>query len=256
MALNDILNEYEKPVTAWVDATKKQLATVVKLQKAVQEGNLRDIEKLRTAALAATNTLTSVALNCPPFDFDSPAYLSTEGEFLSDLKEAAEKAGVSLFERDGVIFAYPVLVRSEPDIPAVRIDKTLVFSLRPSVLASLLKRFQAKDPKSRPERFIETLFSAYELVRGNTYVDVPLTKIYDVLTLLPGSEKDYTVLDFTRDLYFLDISGVIQTKKGFILSLPASTSTREKKVKPLPFVDRQGREKLYATIKFTPSEEE
>jgi hypothetical protein len=85
-------------------------------------------------------------------------------------------------------------------------------------------------------------------------VDVPLTNVYAVLTLLPGSDKEYTLLDFTRDLYFLDISGVVETRKGFTLSFPASTTTREKRVKPLPFVDRQGREKLYATIKFTPAE--
>jgi hypothetical protein len=108
----------------------------------------------------------------------------------------------------------------------------------------------------RPERFIETLLTAYELVRAReqytAYVDVPLVLVYDVLTLLPGSEKDYTLLDFTRDLYFLDISGVTETKKGYMLSLPASTATRERRAKPLPFVDRQGREKLYAAIKFTP----
>ncbi len=260
MNLHDTLAEYEKPVTTWLDAAKKQVAAITKLQKAVQDGNLRDVEKLRSAALNAANTASEVAQNCEPLEFDTTAYLSEPEQFTSELMETAQKAGVSLFERDGTIFSYPVLVRAEPEIGAVRIDKTLFFSLRPSVLANLLKRFQAKDPKARPERFIETLLSAYELVRvRDGYppgVDVPLVSIYGVLTLLPGSEKEYTLLDFTRDLYFLDISDVQETKKGSVITFPASTSTREKRAKPLPFVDRQGREKLYATLKFTPPAED
>lgn len=256
MNLQDTLAEYEKPVTAWLDAAKKQVAAITKLQKAVQDGNLRDIEKLRTAAQTASTTAHEAGQNSEPLEFDTTTYLSEPEQFTSELMETAQKAGVSLLERDGTIFSYPVLVRAEPEMAAVRIDKTLVFSLRPSVLANLLKRFQAKDPKARPERFIETLFNAYEFVRAKEgyppNVDVPLVSVYGVLTLLPGSEKEYTLLDFTRDLYFLDISDVQETKKGFVLSLPASTATREKRAKPLPFVDRQGREKLYATIKFTP----
>jgi hypothetical protein len=253
MDLNESLSEYEKPVDLWLEAAKKQVAAVTRLQKAVQSGAVRDVEKLRQNALSASESVSAAAESCPALDFDAPTYLSS-GEFTAELAEAAERAGVSLFERDGVLFVYPVLVRPEPELSAVRIDKTLVFSLRPSTLAAQLKRLQARDPKARPERFLETLFSAYELVRGDAYLDVPLTRIYETLTLLPGSEKDYTLLDFTRDLYFLDISGVVTTKKGYAFSLPASTSTRDKKVKLLPFVDRQGREKLYATIQFAPGE--
>lgn len=252
MDLNGTLTEYERSVSFWSETVRKQLAAVAKLQKAVREGNLRDLERLHTAAQNATGNAADAAAHCPSPEFNATHYLSPDGGFVAELKNAAEKSSVSLFERDGVIFSYPVLVRPEPEIGAVRVDKKLIFTLRPSVLINLLKRLQASDTKARPERFIETLFSAYELLRGDSYVDVPLTNVYAVLTLLPGSDKEYTLLDFTRDLYFLDISGVVETRKGFALSFPASTTTREKRVKPLPFVDRQGREKLYATIKFMP----
>ena len=254
MSLEDAFFEQEKAASAWLDAAKKQVAAVSRLQKAVTEGNARDHEKLRASALGAAELASRAADGYPALEFDSGDYLTPGGGWISELQSAADRAGVSVFERDGVIFAYPVLVRAEPELGAVRIDKALLFSLRPSVVAGVLKKLQARDPKARPERFIETLFSAYELVRGDGYLDIPLTKIYETLTLLPGSEKEYTLLDFTRDLYFLDVSGVTRTKKNFALSLPASTSTREKKVKLLPFVDRQGREKLYATIQFTPGE--
>jgi hypothetical protein len=75
-----------------------------------------------------------------------------------------------------------------------------------------------------------------------------------VLTLLPGS--DYSLLDFTRDLYFLDISDVEKTRKGFRMSLPASTSSRERSARVLKFVTRDGYEKNYVAIKFTPGSED
>jgi len=122
------------------------------------------------------------------------------------------------------------------------------------MLAAQLKKLQSREPKSRPERFIEALFDAYELVRAkrgiDAYIDLPLVKLYEVLTLLPGAEKEYTLLDFTRDLYFLDLSEITLTKKGFHMFLTASTASRERSTKILKFVMRDGNEKDYVAIKF------
>src|SRR5207248_1322780 len=102
-----------------------------------------------------------------------------------------------------------------------------------------------------PARFIETLFEAYEYVRAMqkipAYIDLPLTRIYHVMSLTPGS--DYTLLDFIRDLYFLDSSEVRKTRRGFSLSFTASTVSRERSVRVFRFVTRDGYEKDYAAIK-------
>lgn len=258
MGLSRELDEYQKVVSGWLEQAKRQTAAIQRLQKAVATGNLRDLERLRQAARAAAEEAARRAGECGPFEFDAAAYLGPEGGFLTELIEAAEKAGVRLYERDGTIFSYPVLVRPDPANAAVRIDKKRVFTLRPETLAASLKQAQSRDPKARPERFIETLFDAYEYVRAlrkiDAYIDQPLSRIYDVLTLLPGS--DYSLLDFTRDLYFLDTSDVQETRKGFRMSLPASTSSRERSARPLRFVTRDGYEKNYVAIKFTPGDEE
>lgn len=257
MKLEAALAEYETGVKAWHDAAKKQAAAVAKLEKAVAHGNLRDVEKLRQAAQNAAQNVAEKAEAVVPLDFDVARYLAPGGGFLPELESAAQAAGVRLAERDGVIFCYPVLLRAEADIAAVRIDKKLEFNLRPNVLASFLKKAQAQEPKSKSAQFIETLCEAYELLRAgqNTegYIDRPLLEIYRVLTLLPGASKDYTLLDFTRDVYFLDTSGIGETKKGYRLSLPSSTASREgAKGKRLHFVTRDGAEKEYSTVKFTP----
>lgn len=252
MKLEEALQEYESPIAAWLDSVKKEAAAVARLQKAVAAGSLRDIEKLRLSAQAAAQSSAERSRACGPLDFDARAYLSGDG-FVDELQEAAAKAGARLRERDGVIYCYPVLVRAEPEMSAVRIDKALETSIRPPVLAARLARLQAREPKARPEKFLETLLSAYELVRAQRaledYIDLPLTALYEVLTLLPGC--DYTLLDFTRDVYLLDASGIEETRKGFRFSLPASTVSRERSAKILCFVTRDGYEKQYAAIKFS-----
>lgn len=255
MRLESALEEYEGPLAAWLEASKKQVAAIQKLQKAVATGSLRDIEKLRQNAQATAEVASERAQACGPLDFDACAYLS-DGSFTMEISEAASRAGAKLRERDGVIFCYPVLLRAEPEMAAVRIDKALEVNLRPSVLAAKLAKLQSREPQSRPERFLETLLNAYEIVRTQKkveeYIDLPLSAIYELLTLRPGAANDYTLLDFTRDVYMLDASDVQTTRKGFRYSLPASTVSRERSAKLLTFVTRDGYEKQYAAIKFTP----
>jgi hypothetical protein len=254
VSLSEELDQYNKTVSAWLDQARKETAAIQRLQKAVESGNVRDVEKLRQAAQLAAANVQQRAESCPPFEFDTEAYLAREGGFIPELMEAAEKAGVRLSERDGNIFSYPVLVQREPAGAAIRIDKKLVSTLRPETVAAILKKAQSKEPKARPGPFIEALFDAYELLRArrklDAYIDLPLTGIYEVMTLLPRT--DYTLLDFTRDLYFLDTSDVHETRKGFRMSLTASTVSRERSVKILRFVTRDGYEKDFAAIKFTP----
>ena len=256
MELTNILDEYNGLVGSWLDQSKKETAAVTKLQKAVATGNLKDLERLRQAARTAADATYQRAANVDPIEFDVASYLSEDGGFIGELMAAAQRAGVKMYERDGVIFCYPFLVRTEPEKFAVRQDKKLIYTLRPETLAADLKKVQGKESKAKSDRFLEALFEGYELVRAGlglpTYTDVPLPRVYEVLTLLPGSKTDYTLLDFTRDVYFLDSSGITETRKGFRLSLPASTVSKERSSKVLKFVTRDGYEKQYAAVKFTP----
>ena len=260
MGLSEVLDEYDKAIATWLDLAKKQAAAVQKLQKAVKSGNLRDLEKLRQAALTAARKTSAQADDCPPLEFDASKYLAANGGFLPELKAAADRSEVRLSERDGIIFCYPVLVKREPNLAAVRIDKKLEPNIRPEALVAVLKKAQTKDAKARPVQFIETLFEGYELARAkrriDAYIDLPLSQVYDVLTLLPGTKSDYTILDFTRDIYFLNISDIHETRTGFRMSLPASTVSRERNAKILPFVTRDGFEEEFASIRFTPASKE
>jgi len=255
VSYSDLLDAYAKEMAGWLEQSKKVVSAVQRLHKAVVNGNVRDIEKLRSQARSAQETARQCAETIAPLTFDAAAYLTPEGAFIPELQAAAERAGVNMSVRDGIIFCYPVLLQLEPELSAIRIEKRLEPNIRPEVLAAQLKKIQSREPKSRPDRFIEALFEAYEFARAkrrlDAYIDIPLTQIYQVLTLLPGVDKDYTILDFTRDIYFLDLSGLNETKKGFHMDLTASTVSRERSAKILKFVTRDGYEKEFAAIKFT-----
>ena len=255
LTLSETLDDYSKNIKAWLVQSDRQTLAVRKLAKAAEVGNLRDLEKLRQVAQAAAEACSAQAASCVPLDFNTSEYLSPHGGYLQELRRAAEQEGVALYEREGVLFCYPVLVRLEPDAQAVRIDKKLDYSLHPKVLTARLKKEQGKEPKTKPEQFLESLFSAYKMVRDSEFqgapVAVPLKRIHEMLTLRPGSDKEYSLLDFTREIYLLDRSGATQTRKGFRLTLTASTASRERQGDLLRFVTRDGHEKLYAGIKFT-----
>ena len=260
MTLSETLDEYNKNIKAWLVQSDRQTLAVKKLSKAAELGTVRDLEKLRQAAEAAGEACAAQAAQCVSLNFNVSEYLSSQGGYLQELRTAAEQEGVALYEREGVLFCYPVLVRLEPESQAVRVDKTLDFSIHPKVLTARLKKEQGKEPKTKPEQFIESLFLAYKMVRDSEYqgapVAVPLKRIHEMLTLRPGSDKEYSLLDFTREVYLLDRSGVTQTKKGFRLTLTASTASRERQGELLKFVTRDGHEKLYAGIKFNAANKE
>ena len=251
MTLSDKLDEYNKGVSAWLDQAKKATAAIHKLERAVATGNLRDLEKLRQAAQAAAENAAQRGAECPSFEFDATEYLTQRQGFIEEFNRTGVRqvceVGPGVW---GILTAYrwPGNVR---ELENVVLQAT---SIRPETVAGMLKQAQSKEPKARPQQFIETLFDAYELVRAqrkiDAYIDQPLTRIYDVLTLLPG--LDYTLLDFTRDIYFLDTSGWDKTRKGYLMSLTASTVSREKSVKVLQFVTREGYGKDYAAIRFSP----
>lgn len=106
MTLSETLSAHEKPIREWLDAAKKHVGAVQKLQKAAELGTVRDVEKLRLAAQASAELLAEKASACPELDFDTSTYLQSDGEFLNELLAEAERIGLTLYEREGTIFSY------------------------------------------------------------------------------------------------------------------------------------------------------
>jgi len=246
-------------------ATDEALASAAQLTRVLRRlrgsalvGNLRDLRAaLGSVAQAADRAREAADAAAASWDLDEEAYVASP-RFTEELLETARSAGLQLFERDDRLYCYPVLVRVAAGDRAVFVDRTRERRIRPSVLIEHLRDVQRRPPRFRSEAFLESLFRGYEHLarqRGPTQLDagtpVPLVAVYDLLTLMPGTAREYSRQEFARDVYLLDRSGVTTTRRGYVVSFPASTGARSAST-ALRVVTESGQEKVYYGITFSP----
>lgn len=241
-------------------AVKTAIAAVGSLKKfrtAAQTGNLRELRKAIEAAEQAITAMQQQFTNAKDgWVLDEDAYLSGKS-YTSEVLEAAEQAGMKIFEQDDRLFCYPFLIRILSGERTVLIDKVKERRMRPSVLVKHLKDLQGKPPKFKPEAFLESLYSAFEAIVTTGRKDstnpvnvVKLKDIYRLLTLLPGQSKEYSLHEFARDIYLLDQSRIARTRKGLTVSFPASTGTKSNPA-AISVVTQHGDVKKYYGILFS-----
>jgi hypothetical protein len=242
------------------DATLKSAAAVTrelrKAKGAAAGGQVRELRRALAAAASLADELSAaVAQVRASCDIDEEAYLAS-GEYAKELLAVAAERGVAMFEEDERLLCYPSLVRVVPGDSVIEIDRRRERRLRPSVVIGLLAAAQQRPPRFRPEPFLDSVVSGYELVAGRDGkrpdAVVRLTDIWAALTLLPNQAKDYTRPEFARDLYLLDQSGVHQTRGGRMLRWHASSGTRTTGV--LTTVARSGQQQRYWGVSFTTPE--
>jgi hypothetical protein len=254
-------DSFEKAMVASeraVDAAMRTAtATLRELRKARTSAKTGQIRDLRRALAAAESAATAVAeetrLAGIGLDLDDQEYLASGG-YAKELLEAASSAGVAMFEEDERLLCYPSLVRILPNDAAVEIDKVRERRLRPSVLVEMLRARQERPPRFKPEVFLDSLRSAYELVaaRDGKRPDAVarLVDVWAALTMLPGHGREYGKQEFARDLYLLDQSGITATARSpRQLRWSASTGTKGSGV--LTTVARTGQQQRYWGISFT-----
>jgi len=256
VSLEKALAKTESDADAAFKAATTTVSSLKKFRAAAHSGDLRELRKTIEAADQAITALRQQFANAKEgWDFDEEAYLSGR-DFLSEILQTAKQIGVEIFEQDDRLYCHPFLIRILPKERSVLIDKLRERRLRPSVLVSHLKDLQNKPVRFKPETFLDCLSAAYRqavAARGKdlfgTRVVVKLRDIYELLTLLPGQSKEYSLQEFARDIYLLDQSHVNRTKHGQIVSFPASTGTKSA-TNTITVITQGGHEKKYYGIAF------
>jgi hypothetical protein len=168
-----------------------------------------------------------------------------------ELITVAAEAGLSLRRVEGRLFSYPTLLRVLPSEKALQLDRRKTAELRPSHVVAALRKLQSRRPRLPSDRFAELLFKTY-LILNDRRTDgtvVSLARIYDTITLFPGSSGEYELTEFLRDLFQLQANHVEQTKGGQRLILvPPATATKEGK--GLFFLSPTGETIQYYGIRF------
>jgi hypothetical protein len=238
---------------------KAASAALKKATASAKVGQLRDLARsLAEGRSAAMRFAQEMEAADRSWTFELDPYMSGGG-YLSELVEEAGRAGLSLFERDGRIYCFPMLVTLAPRDAAVLVNRKAERKVRPRELVRLLLARQKAPQKMNEQRLLDTLFEAYSLVGPKIRRDwtpelpgsgpvVPLLRIHKALTMLPGTERDYPPYEFARDILLLDRKPELRTRDGRRFALPAATAT--KGGPRLAVVDQNGAEKVYAGIRF------
>jgi hypothetical protein len=246
LALDATLEEAQKVGKAVVSAINRTRA-------AVKVGRVGEIAKgLSAISQRIAESNASAGGLADAWTFDVTAYLANGG-FLNELKTAAAENGLSLFESDGRLYCFPLLLRVDAKESAVKIGKILERRIRPTELARLLATAQKRPQRFREEQFLELLYRTWRRLVGADWPEtgsgpiVALADIHETLTLLPGS--DYPIEEFARDLLLLDRKPDLRTRGGHRFEFPASTLSKGR-MRRVVVYDEQGRERAYIGIRF------
>jgi hypothetical protein len=246
------LTELDAQLEAAQKIGKAVVSAVNRTRAAVKVGRINDIVRglsIISQQVAEANKLAGGLTDA--WTFDTPAYMA-DGRFLADLAAAAAEQGLKLFERNGRIYCFPLLLRIDPNQSAVKVGKSLERRIRPSELARLLASLQKRPQRFRDQQFLELLHRAWRRLAspsaptGNPPV-VSLAEIHEMLTELPGS--DYPVEEFARDLLLLDRKPDLRTRDGSRVEFPASTLSKGR-MRRLVVYDEGGAERTYIGVRF------
>lgn len=236
---------HAKAVLAGVRSLRRQAAI------GVVTGLPRRLEQLPGSAEALSDALRTASTT---FSYDAETAFAG-GSYLQELQAEAAAKGLVLVESDGRITVFPLLLKLEAAIPAVRVGRKLERQIRPSVLTRLLKKAQDNSVFDA-EAFLEMLFrAATHLARADARAHEPrpgavvsLLDIYALLTLRPGATAEYPREAFAVDLLRLDRAPDTRTRRGHPFSLPASTGSKGRG--RLTVYDEHGAEHVYVGIAF------
>lgn len=251
--LETLLAATEAEAETALGAAKRLQSAVAAARKAALVGDLRALRR----ALANTEEALADAAEAAgqlrdswPLSESEETEIFSSGAFTAELLAEADRAGLAIFDQEGVLSSYPSLVRTLPRQQAVSIDRKPYRQVRPTRLVAHLKELQNREPKLSVERFTETLYAAYRLLAPEPGAMVRLMDIHQALTLLPGSARDYGLQEFARDVYLLDRSGHDRTRTGAQIRLSAGATSARDRRNLLLVVTRDGAEKTYYGVEF------
>ena len=253
-SLEDSFAAAEADAEAALKAASGLVKALKRAQGAARQGQVRDWHAAVETARQGISTLEQEVSNLrESWRFDEESHLQS-GAFNRELIEQATADGVRISELDNRLYCYPALIRVLPGDRAVMIDRKRERRLRPSVLVRLLRDLQKRPPRFRPADFLASLYATYRVAierkaERQQGAVVPLTELYDLLTLLPGQSREYAKQEFARDIYLLDQSGETTAKDGARLEFHSGAGARVPRG-ALSVVTQHGAEKTYHGISF------
>lgn len=236
---------------------KDQLSQLNKLSRRVSkemgEGDLKGLKK-DIAALSknAKDQLQTLSdMDAAVDGFDSHEYLRS-GDFSAQMLACCAEQGVDVKGEYPSYEMFPYRVKIEEADLDIFLDRKRVQCLRPSSFVRMVKEGRDKLMKAffNEQTFVNELAQAYDLaVMKNGAAldsDIYLMSLYKFLAPMGRFRKDYDQQSYAFDLSRLYSSGVKMTKDGRRYQF----GTSHKINKNIRFLDKNGHEQFFATIRF------
>src|SRR4051794_32374290 len=198
VTLEAALEQLENQLDRAVKAGAAVISELKKAKGSARTGQLRELNKRLAEARNAVGRFAEETIGADKaWTFDTEPYFESGG-FIKELLDEAGKAGLTLFERDGRIYCFPMLLSLSPKEMAVLVDRKPERRVRPRELVKLLAARQKQPQRFNEQKLLETLYDAYGHLAVRASTDwtaqstgpgpvVALADIYELLTLLPGS---------------------------------------------------------------------
>lgn len=252
--MESALAEIEQKIADAQKASDTLSKAMKQLRQAAQAGHIQNLEKgLQGIAQRGKEAEAAAQSLEHAWTFDARSYLAKD--YISELRDEAASKGIRLFERDGRLYAFPLLLTIDAREAAVRVGKKRERNIRPKHLVEIVAKTQKRPQRFREEKFLGLLYDVYSQMAGGEWrrttsgqgPAISLAQVHDLLTLLPGA--DYPVEEFARDLLLLDRQPDLRTKDGARFEFPGSTLSKGG-MKRIVVYDENGLERLYIAIRF------
>jgi hypothetical protein len=139
--LEEALSAIEARVAEAQKSANRLTKLLRRLAQAARTGNIAELNKgLDQVAQCGDEAAAAARSLGGAWSMDAVGHLG-EG-YLAELREAAAAAGIHLTEKDGRIFAFPLVLRIAADQIAVRVGRKLERRIRPKVLAAQIAAMQ------------------------------------------------------------------------------------------------------------------
>ncbi len=208
------LQEHEERLKELMKTANSYVGALKRWMKACQIGNVSDMQKAMEQALKLSQEIEprtdEVKKN---WQFDVPEYLA--GAWKQELQSVLmENYSLrALVDENGNLISPPVTVRAQPDRSALLIGKQRWVTLHPEVTAKNLKRLRDRLANAAVQELLEALYAKWERHKQPGGVAL-LRVIYEDLAETPGWKRENSKSKFGQDLYALDRSGILTTRKG------------------------------------------
>lgn len=224
---------------------------LAKLNKALTVGNAavirRLVDDIRALISVVSDRLTAVS-NLDAAFIDRALINDSVFQEIADLAIRQGLGGVRATE--GRLFSYPYVVEKKKG--ALSIGSRQTKGVRPSHVLSELIELRKRATKEHGVKLLAAVEKAYQvIVRGQETGFVRIDTLYELLTALPGSEKELSLFDFVAALSRMVDTGENVTKNGKRLELPLA-ATGGRSGNAIRLIGEDGRERLYQSLRFQP----